>query len=313
MDPASSAGRQIRGEGLRIKSGMADKTHPFLAGKVVSEACYSTNSSSTSSLCPGGVSASTSSGSAMPCTGVVGCDHGTHVAGIAAGKSASFSGVAKDAYVIAMQVFSMSSSGNIGAYTSDTVKAFKRVYELRNNYSIAAVNMSLGGVLYNANCDSNASFAKAAIDNLRSVGIATVIASGNDGSTRSMGAPACISSAISVGSVFADAGHSNACRGWNLGASTPDEVACSSNSDSFLSLLAPGAMINSSVPGSTYGNKGGTSMAAPHVAGAWALYKQKFPQASVTTALRAFEQTSTPVLAPPQQHHQTAHQHRPSA
>jgi len=37
-------------------------------------------------------------------------------------------------------------------------------------------------------------------------------------------------------------------------------------------------------------------MAAPHVAGAWALYKQKFPQSSVTTALRAFEQTGTPVL-----------------
>ena len=259
---------------------MADKSHPFLAGKVVSETCCSTNSSSTSSLCPGGVSASTSSCSSMPCTGAVGCGHGTHVAGIAAGKSASFSGVAKDAYVIAMQVFSMSSSGNIGAYTSDTVKALERVYARSNNYSIAAVNMSLGGGLYTANCDSNASLTKAAIDNLRSVGIATVIASGNDGSTRSMGAPACISSDISVGSVFAAAGHSNACRGWNIGASKPDEVACSSNSASFLSLLAPGAMINSSVPGSTYSNKGCTSMAAPHVASAWVLYKQKLPQAS---------------------------------
>ena len=279
MDPASSAGRQIRGEGLRIKSGMADKTHPFLAGKVVSDTCCSTNSSSTSSLCPGGVSASTISGSAMPCTGAVGCDHGTHVAGIAAGKSASFSGVAKDANLIAMQVFSRTSNG-IGSYSSDQVKALERVYELRNNYSIAAVKMSLGGGPYTANCDSNGSLTKAAIDNLRSVGIATVIASGNDGSTRSMGAPACISSAISVGSVFADAGHSNACRGWNIGASKPDEVACSSNSASFLSLLAPGAMINSSVPGSTYSNKGCTSMAAPHVASAWVLYKQKLPQAS---------------------------------
>jgi subtilisin family serine protease len=228
----------------------------------------------------------------------VGCDHGTHVAGIVAGKSASFSGVAKDANLIAMQVFSMSNTGVIGAYSSDVVKALERVYELRNNYSIAAVNMSLGGGLYTANCDSSASFTKGAIDNLRSVGIATVISSGNDGSTMSIGAPACISSAISVGSVYADAGHNNACRGWNLGVSSPDQLACSSNSSSFLSLLAPGAAINSSVPGSSYSNKSGTSMAAPHVAGAWALYKQKFPQASVTTALRAFEQTGTPVLDP---------------
>ncbi len=39
-------------------------------------------------------------------------------------------------------------------------------------------------------------------------------------------------------------------------------------------------------------------MAAPHVAGAWALYKQKFLQASVIRALRAFEQTGTMVLYP---------------
>jgi len=133
----------------------------------------------------------------MPCTGATGCDHGTHVAGIAAGKSASFSGVAKDANLIAMQVFSRTGT-SIGAYSSDVVKALERVYVLRGTYNIAAVNMSLGGGLFAANCDGTESLRKAAIDNLRSVGIATVIASGNDGSTISMGALACISSAISV-------------------------------------------------------------------------------------------------------------------
>ena len=34
-----------------------DKTHPFLAGKVVSEACYSSTTSISNSVCPGGVSA----------------------------------------------------------------------------------------------------------------------------------------------------------------------------------------------------------------------------------------------------------------
>jgi len=63
--------------------------------------------------------------------------------------------------------------------------------------------MSLGGGLYTANCDGTESLRKASIDNLQSVGIMSVISSGNVGSTGSMGAPACISSAISVGSVFA--------------------------------------------------------------------------------------------------------------
>ena len=38
-------------------------------------------------------------------TSISGCDHGTHVAGIVAGKGPDFNGVAKDANLIAMQVF----------------------------------------------------------------------------------------------------------------------------------------------------------------------------------------------------------------
>src|SRR4030042_2192729 len=58
-----------------------DKNHPFLSGSVISEACYSTNSSTfgSSSLCPGGVSESTAGGSAMPYGGncpAGACRHG---------------------------------------------------------------------------------------------------------------------------------------------------------------------------------------------------------------------------------------------
>ena len=59
-----------------------DSTHPWLTGKITSEACYSTSQDGVSeSLCPGGVSSSTTAGSGLHCSGVSGCDHGTHVAG----------------------------------------------------------------------------------------------------------------------------------------------------------------------------------------------------------------------------------------
>ena len=78
-----------------------DKTHPFLAGKVVSEACFSSNTSTSTSLCPAGASSSVTPDSALPCA-LSGCEHGTHVAGIAAGKGSLFSGIAKDASLIAI-------------------------------------------------------------------------------------------------------------------------------------------------------------------------------------------------------------------
>ncbi|PJA39131.1 hypothetical protein CO179_05820, partial [candidate division WWE3 bacterium CG_4_9_14_3_um_filter_39_7] len=46
---------------------------------------------------------------------------------------------------------------------------------------------------------------------------------------------------------------------------------------------------------STYTLKSGTSMATPHVAGAWALLKSRFPSASVSTVLSALVNTGTQI------------------
>src|SRR6185369_9493280 len=63
----------------------------------------------------------------------------------------------------------------------------------------------------------------------------------------------------------------------------------------FLNLLAPGRWINSSVPGGGFQILQGTSMATPHVAGAWAVLKSKAPSATVDQVLQALTSTGLPV------------------
>ncbi|EIM31421.1 subtilisin-like serine protease [Leptothrix ochracea L12] len=300
-------------QSIAILDSGVDKLHPFLAGKVVSEACFSTNNAAdgATSLCPGGVAQSIENDSAMPYSGacpVGACGHGTAVAGIAAGTNATFTGIAKDAVLIAIQVFSrFDSVVNCGSttpcvltYTSDQIMGLEQVYALRNTYNIAAVNMSLGGGRYfsQATCDATNAAIKSIIDTLRSVNIPTIIASGNDGFVDSMDAPACISSAISVGATFSLPNYNNNCAGNNVSISSIDSILCESNSAPFINLLAPGAVITSSVPGGDYLSWYGTSMAAPQVAGAWAIMKQKKFNLTVSDGLGALTLTGVPITDP---------------
>ncbi|MCX7840001.1 MAG: S8 family serine peptidase, partial [Anaerolineae bacterium] len=226
---------------------------------------------------------------------VVGCYPGTPVAGIAAGRDPGglgFSGVARDANIIAIQIFSRfdnpyycGSSPCALAWDSDIIKGLERVYELRHTYPIAAANLSLGGESYSYVCDTLFPDYKDAIDNLRSVGIATVIASGNEYLSTAIAAPACVSSAISVGST----------RDGGFGATPVDAVSDFSNSASFLSLLAPGQVIRSAYPGGWYVNVSGTSMATPHVTGAWAILKQRMPVSTVEQILAALTNAGVPI------------------
>jgi hypothetical protein len=286
---AWSHGHSGAGWAVAVLDTGVDKTHPFLAGKVVSEACYSSNFShpdhpqhTSQTLCPGGATATTAAGSAMPCAGL--CAHGTHVAGIAAGGTAADGshGVARDAGIIAVQVFSyFPAYNNVMSWSSDQIKGLERVYALRGTYDIAAVNMSLGGGQFSSTCDNDDPATKSAIDNLRSAGIATVIAAGNDGWRTSISAPACISSAVSVAAScdVADGGYC---------ATGVDGIAGYSNMAGFVSLVAPGSVISSAVPGGGYAGWHGTSMATPQVAGAWAVLKQAQPALGVTEALALF-------------------------
>lgn len=283
---AWAAGYTGQGQTIAILDTGVDKSHPFLAGKVVSEACYSLDG-----YCPSGATSSTAPDSGLPCPEAEACAHGTHVAGIAAGKGTDASGIAKDATLIAIQVFSPDPdmSGEVTAWYSDMVAGLNRVLELRSSFQIAAVNVSIGGEAYTRSCDRANRPLATAIANLRSAGIATVVSSGNEGWTNALAMPSCISSAVSVGAV------SDSDWGRCYGPTAADKVVCYSNTSSMLSLLAPGAMITSSVPGGGYESWDGTSMAAPHVAGAWAVMRQKYPDAPVGEVLAALQASGKPV------------------
>lgn len=74
-----------------------------------------------------------------------------------------------------------------------------------------------------------------------------------------------------------------------------DSVSSFSNSAEILDLLAAGSSITSSILNNQFATKSGTSMAAPHVAGAWALAKEKAPDATVQETLDILKSTGTPI------------------
>jgi Subtilisin-like serine proteases len=274
-----------------------DRTHPFLAGRVVAEACYSNAEGSRGqSLCPNGQASQVGTGAADATTAACRsggedlCFHGTHVAGIAAGRKvtgAPADGVAPGADIIAIQVFTRQNSAAVCggrppcalSYLSDQLLGLQKVMELSDRYSIAAVNMSLGGAgVKTSPCDSD--MRKIAIDALLNRRIATVIAAGNDGATGAS-VPGCISSAVTVGAT-----------------DDHDAVADFTNRGQLLDLFAPGVDVTSSVPGGGYYQLSGTSMATPHVTGSFAVLRQARPDATVADILGTLERTGKGVAVP---------------
>jgi subtilisin family serine protease len=191
--------------------------------------------------------------------------------------------MAPDAEIIAVQVFSTfrgAQCGGLGAcvasFTSDQIRALDFVLQQAGQRPVASVDMSLGGGRSTTACDND--LTKGVIDQLRAAGVATAIASGNDGFRDSVSFPGCISTAVTVGA-----------------RSKQDEVASFSNCGPQVDLHAPGVGINSSIPNGRFAAFSGTSMATPHVAGAFAALRSLHPAASVDRIEQALKSTGLDV------------------
>ena len=187
--------------------------------------------------------------------------HGTHVAGTIAGTS---HGVAKKSKVVAVRVLDDNGSGT----TEQVVAGIDWVTQNHSGPSVA--NMSLGGGADEA-LDAAV---KRAIDS----GVTFAVAAGNESSDAGQGSPSRVPEALTVASSTKD-----------------DEQSDFSNFGAVVDLYAPGSDITSAWNDSDTGTKtiSGTSMAAPHVAGAAALYLAANPSATPADTAAALTGAAT--------------------
>ncbi|WP_432063403.1 S8 family peptidase [Streptomyces sp. S1] len=190
--------------------------------------------------------------------------HGTHVATTVAGTTY---GVAKKAKVVAVRVLDNNGSGT----TAGVIAGIDWVTSHHTAGVPAVANLSLGGG------------ASTTLDNAvkRSIadGITYAVAAGNSGANASSSSPARVTEALTVGAT----GSNDAKSSW-------------SNYGSVLDLFAPGVSITAGwhTGDSATNTISGTSMAAPHVAGAAAIYLAGHPSATPAQVATALVNGATP-------------------
>lgn len=205
--------------------------------------------------------------------------HGTHCAGTigARNNSVGVVGVAPGCSLYGVKVLSDAGSGNSSWIIAGMDWAASQ--------GMHVVSMSLGGT--NAPMLAYAN----AVKRLQDRGTVVVIASGNSFGTAFpwVNSPA---NSIIVGSPNAS--------GIAVGAIDINKIIAAFSSRggqvatwNQVTVVAPGVGINSTVPGNGFGLKSGTSMATPHVAGAAALIKQKFPGISPAAVKMKLASTAT--------------------
>ena len=243
----------------------------------------------------GGVSCST----ANPQAWGDGNGHGTHVAGIVGAIDNSFGvvGVAPGVRLWAVRILDSAGNGLLSWYVCgldwiaaqrDPIDPTRPLFE-SVNMSVAKTGKDDG------NCGfTNKDVIHKAICRLVASGVTVVAAAGNNSFNAANLKPASYDEVITVSALADSDGKpggvgGSGCYSWG-GYDRDDTFADFSNYGRDVDLIAPGKCILSTLPGNRYGSISGTSMAAPLVTGAAALYKASRPLATpaqVRLALRA--------------------------
>ncbi|MDQ0208895.1 S8 family peptidase [Alkalicoccobacillus murimartini] len=188
--------------------------------------------------------------------------HGTHVAGTIAALNNSIGvvGVAPNAQIYGVKVLGANGRGSISSIAQGLEWAGA------NNMHVA--NLSLGS-------DAPSLTLEQAVNYATSRGVLVIAATGNNGSG-SVGYPARYANAMAVGATDQNNNRANF-----------------SQYGAGIDIVAPGVGVQSTYPGNRYVSLNGTSMATPHVAGAAALVKQRYPSWNHTQIRNHLKNTST--------------------
>ncbi|MEU8164059.1 S8 family serine peptidase [Micromonospora parva] len=257
---AWAAGRDGAGVTVAVLDTGVDATHPDLAGRIAEAQDFS------------------DSGSARD-----GHGHGTHVAATIAGSGAASDGrrkgVAPGARLLVGKVLDDAGSG----YSSSIIAGM----EWAAHSGAKVVSMSLGG----DPTDGTDPMSQAVNDLTAETGALFVVAAGNSGAARTVGAPGAASAALTVGAVDrADNLAEFSSRGPRLGDNglKPEITAPGVG---IIAARAAGTAMGTPVD-DAYTTASGTSMATPHVAGAAAILAQEHPDWSAVKLKDALVSTT---------------------